>query len=335
MHHISGNTITWKKHLGLILAAAVVALVALAVIGFSAQDVFADSVSKVVLTNDSVTRTYFVKTSRDADEIRDGIKDYLLDQDDSIVDVSFDKEDTIHVTTPENVRFAGKDSESDEVLSFKDFCEKAVAEHAVTITTVSEVKTCVDTIPYDTVTKKSSDMRKTTRKVSGGEKGKVYKHYKVTRTDNELIDKKYISTTRKAPVDKVVTIGTGSVNAVGRRFDGTTGKEIVEYAKKFVGNPYVYGGTSLTRGADCSGFIYAVYRHFGLNVPRIPYSAGKAVSLSKLQPGDIIIYSGHFAMYAGDGKVVHAINYQYGIGVTSMYFTRTPRAARRVVSDAE
>ena len=75
-------------------------------------------------------------------------------------------------------------------------------------------------------------------------------------TDSELISSKVV----KQPTDKVVLKGTGSVTAkAGVTFDFAEGSEVVEYAKKFVGNPYVYGGTSLTKGADCSGFVYSVY----------------------------------------------------------------------------
>lgn len=344
MHYINrtetSNLENRKHRVFLAAMVAVLAMTIVMVFSFSSVSAYAasdsDSVSKIVTKNDGKTYTYYVKTSRSASEVKEGIEEYLKDKDDSIESVSIDDQDEITVTpVTENKRAAAEDETADEALSFKSFCKKAVNDNALDITTVSSSKEVVSTIPYDTVNKTSSEMRKTTKKVTGGVKGKVIKNYKITRENGKVTDKTYVSTTTKDPVDKVVTTGTGSVNAVGRTFSGTTGKEIVEYAKQFVGNPYVYGGTSLTNGCDCSGFIYSVYRHFGLNVPRIPYTAGKSVSLSSLHPGDIIIYSGHFAMYAGNGQVVHAINYQYGIRVTSMYFTKTPRAARRVVTDAE
>lgn len=344
MYHINNtetaNIDNRRHHAFLAAMITVLAMTMVMVFSFSSVSAFAasdsDSVSKVVTNNGNKTTTYYVKTSRSASEIKDGISDYLEDKDDSIQSVSFDDQDEITVTPlSDNQRAANENTSSQSTLSFKSFCKKVVNDNALDITTVSNDKEVVSTIPYDTIQKTSSEMRKTTKKVTGGVKGKVYKNYKVTRKNGEVTDKTYVSTTTKDPVDKVVTTGTGSVNAVGRTFSGTTGKKIVDYAKQFVGNPYVYGGTSLTNGCDCSGFIYSVYRHFGLNVPRIPYTAGKSVSLSNLQPGDIIIYSGHFAMYAGNGQVVHAINYQYGIRVTSMYFAKTPRAARRVVTDAE
>ncbi len=98
---------------------------------------------------------------------------------------------------------------------------------------------------------------------------------------------------------------------------------VVAYAKQFIGNPYVYGGTSLTRGTDCSGFVRGVYRHFGVSLPRTSSamrSVGYKVSARDMQPGDIVCYSGHVGIYAGNGKIVNAINEQKGIGMTSVYY---------------
>lgn len=136
----------------------------------------------------------------------------------------------------------------------------------------------------------------------------------------------------KQPTDKVVLKGTGSVTAkAGVTFDFAEGSEVVEYAKKFVGNPYVYGGTSLTKGADCSGFVYSVYKNFGVNLPRVGQSSvGKAVSYKNVKKGDILIYSGHVAIYAGNGKAVHAVNERLGIRVTSVNYTGSVIAVRRI-----
>lgn len=112
---------------------------------------------------------------------------------------------------------------------------------------------------------------------------------------------------------------------------GTLGAQIAQYALQFVGNPYVYGGTSLTNGADCSGFTQAVHKHFGINIPRRSQDqarGGKAVSLSALQPGDIIYYENHVTLYIGNGRVVHASTKETGIK-TDRYNYRTPTCARR------
>lgn len=116
--------------------------------------------------------------------------------------------------------------------------------------------------------------------------------------------------------------------------------DIVNYALKFVGNSYVWGGTSLTHGADCSGFVQAIYADFGYRIPRTSreqaVGAGKKVSESELQPGDLIFYANsygtvnHVAMYIGNGKIVHAANSRQGI-ITSQYRYRDIYCVRRVV----
>lgn len=98
----------------------------------------------------------------------------------------------------------------------------------------------------------------------------------------------------------------------------STGQAIVDYACQFIGNPYVWGGTSLTNGADCSGFVQSVYAHFGISLPRTTWdqeNAGTAISYDQAQPGDLILYEGHVGIYMGDGQIVNAINPSKGIGV--------------------
>lgn len=99
-----------------------------------------------------------------------------------------------------------------------------------------------------------------------------------------------------------------------------SGQAVVEYASRFIGNPYVWGGTSLTHGADCSGFVQSVYKHFGIQLPRTSSqmrSAGRAVSYSNARPGDVICYNGHVGIYKGNGQIVNAINRARGIGILS------------------
>lgn len=114
-----------------------------------------------------------------------------------------------------------------------------------------------------------------------------------------------------------------------------SGQAVVNYALQFVGNPYVWGGNSLTHGTDCSGFINLVYAHFGISVPRQSAdfrSAGRGVSYSEAQPGDVICYSGHVAIYMGGGQIVHAKGANYGIvSGDSATAGRTILAVRRFV----
>lgn len=96
------------------------------------------------------------------------------------------------------------------------------------------------------------------------------------------------------------------------------GQQIVEYACQFIGNPYVWGGTSLTDGADCSGFVQSVYAHFGINLPRTTWDqeySGTGISYEEAAPGDLILYEGHVGIYMGDGQIVNAINPSKGIGI--------------------
>lgn len=111
------------------------------------------------------------------------------------------------------------------------------------------------------------------------------------------------------------------------------GQQVCNYACQFVGNPYVYGGTSLTDGTDCSGFTQAVYAHFGISIPRDSYSqrsCGVGVAYEDAQPGDLICYAGHVALYLGDGQIVHASTPQTGI-VYGYATYRTILAVRRVI----
>ena len=111
-----------------------------------------------------------------------------------------------------------------------------------------------------------------------------------------------------------------------------SGSSIVDYALQFVGNPYVWGGTSLTSGADCSGFTQSVYAQFGYSLPRTSYEQqnwGTEVSYADAQPGDLICYGGHVAIYMGNGQIVHASNSQDGIKISNDATYRTILSVRR------
>ncbi len=115
--------------------------------------------------------------------------------------------------------------------------------------------------------------------------------------------------------------------------DSGKGKEIADFACRYVGNPYVSGGTSLTNGADCSGFTWAVYNNFGYSLPRSSYSQstyGREVSYSEAQPGDIIYYGGHVGIYIGGGKIVHASTAATGIKISNALY-RSIITVRRIV----
>ena len=116
---------------------------------------------------------------------------------------------------------------------------------------------------------------------------------------------------------------------------GVSGQDIIDYACRFIGNPYVWGGTSLTEGTDCSGFAQSVYAHFGVSIPRTTSEqvyAGYGVSYDDAQPGDMIFYGdgGHVGLYMGDGNIVNAMNPDKGICVCSATYTNI-YAVRRVL----
>ncbi len=127
--------------------------------------------------------------------------------------------------------------------------------------------------------------------------------------------------------------GGGNAASYGGGSGSSLGQQIADYACQFVGNPYVSGGTSLTNGADCSGFTYRVFLDFGYSIPRTSYaqrSAGTGVSYSDAQPGDIICYDGHVALYIGNGKIVHASTARTGIKISNANY-REILAVRRIV----
>lgn len=115
---------------------------------------------------------------------------------------------------------------------------------------------------------------------------------------------------------------------------GSTGQDVADFAVQFVGNPYVYGGTSLTDGADCSGFVMAVYKEFGVTLPhssRSMRSVGTSVSTKKMKAGDIVCYSGHVGIYIGGNSIVHASTPSSGIKISSPANYKKILAVRRIL----
>lgn len=144
--------------------------------------------------------------------------------------------------------------------------------------------------------------------------GYVYKAYLETGMNQETYLRR---TGREEPV-YAYKVETVELNTAGK------GQEIADFALQFVGNPYVWGGTSLTSGADCSGFVQSVYRNFGISLPRVAADqaqAGTRVSLEQLQTGDLIFYADggaiyHVVLYLGNGQVVHASSAATGIKIS-------------------
>jgi cell wall-associated NlpC family hydrolase len=157
------------------------------------------------------------------------------------------------------------------------------------------------------------------------------------RIDNEkaFVSKDFVKVTYN--LDRAVKFGsTSSGSSDSTSSSGISG--IVDYAMQFLGNPYVWGGTSLTNGADCSGFVMRIYEHFGYSIPRTSAaqaSATTTVSASDVRPGDLFFYGSggvsHVAMYIGNGQIIHASNPRSGIKISNAYY-RTPLKIGRVAN---
>lgn len=161
---------------------------------------------------------------------------------------------------------------------------------------------------------------------------KVYTEYIVAESKEEEAQrlKKEKAEREKARIAAAELI----ISSVEETEENEMGIAVAEYAVQFIGNPYVWGGTSLTDGADCSGFVMSVYEHFGVSLPHSSAAdrrQGYAVKggLKNAQPGDLICYSGHVALYIGDGQIVHAASEKSGIKVSEADY-RKILAIRRI-----
>lgn len=192
---------------------------------------------------------------------------------------------------------------------------------------------------------KTSENKKTS---STSNKAKTAQSNKTTKSTSNKTTKSTSNNATKKATTKTTTNKTTSTKKATSTTSNTTsvssdkklGSQIASYAKQFVGNPYRSGGTSLTKGADCSGFVQSVFKHFGVKLPRTASSqatVGKKVSFNNLEPGDLVFYSNggkkitHVAIYIGNGKIVHAQTPRLGIGITT-YNIMTKVTARRVIN---
>ncbi|GLB32321.1 hypothetical protein LAD12857_42440 [Lacrimispora amygdalina] len=172
------------------------------------------------------------------------------------------------------------------------------------------------------------------------------KNEEIRKTKEEEARKKAAEEARKKAEEearKKAASNPGGRNSNNNKYTGPSaskstggtaqGRSVADYGLQFVGNPYVFGGTSLTNGTDCSGFVQAVYRHFGYSLPRSSSeqrSVGAEVSYSEAQPGDLICYAGHIGIYIGNGQIVHASSPATGIKVGTATY-RTILSVRRVI----
>lgn len=173
--------------------------------------------------------------------------------------------------------------------------------------------------------------------------GKMYnnlKNWMCISIDNEkaFVSKDFVKVTFN--LDRAVSIKSSGI-ASKTSSDSSSSSSLssmVNYAMQFLGNPYVWGGTSLTNGTDCSGFVMRIYEHFGYSLPRTSAAqagATRTVSSGDVRPGDLFFYGSggvsHVAMYIGNGQIIHASNPRTGIKISSAYY-RTPIKIGRVIS---
>ena len=224
----------------------------------------------------------------------------------------------------------------------------------VTITTTQTI-TGTRKVSFDTVEKKSDELIEDATKLQTmGEAGEELVTQKLVMVNGEEVSSEEIeSQVTKEPRDRIMLLGTrvddkedpkGSEGSAGKAFrvrksgNGKTfigdlsgaemGRKVAEYGLHFVGNPYVWGGESLTHGADCSGFVLAVYKHFGISLPHDAHAQRnygiKIASLKDARAGDLICYHGHIGIYIGNNQIVHAMNEANGITVKTIGYNRKP-----------
>ncbi len=275
-----------------------------------------------------------------SDVIREVMESYVADGGDLDtleIDEQLKIEDKtlfVGVTPP---RVLTKDEAVAKVLAAND--TESPAMHVTTKTDVD----ITEKVKPETVYEKTDDLYNGNLALKNkGEEGEKIVTNEVTLVNGQETDSEPVAEkVTEDPVDRVIYVGTKArpADTAWRDYTGAIigeddGMKMVNYGLQFVGNRYKYGGTSLTNGTDCSGFIYSVYRHFGYNVPRLGfYKMGKGVCLDEAKAGDVVYYPGHYAMYMGDGKIVHAYNSRAGICVSNVHAPGRILTIRRFVDE--
>ncbi len=284
---------------------------------------------------------FLVKDEKTAEKVIEEVLNEYTPDGAQVVSLSVDKK-----LSTEN-KSLKRSEESPIVLTEKEavnyILEQNSTEDPLFSVTIDAEIGSVEKIEAGTSYENSAELYEGESKVkSEGTDGDQIVTNQVTCVNGQILSSQVVDTTViNESVDKVVYKGTKAKSkdtdagsSGGTVMGSGSGADVANFALQFVGNPYVYGGTSLTDGADCSGFVQSVYAHFGISLPRtVPYQAecGKSISYSDAQPGDLICYSGHIGIYVGGGKMVHASDYDTGIIVTSTSYSGTVLSVRRII----
>jgi cell wall-associated NlpC family hydrolase len=263
--------------------------------------------------------------------------------------VSFETEPFLNIAKKDMERAGGPVDVMSQPEAVNALLSACKGVNPLMSTTLTEQLVQSKSIAHKVVKKKTDKLTVGTKEVeTKGVNGKKATVLLVTKVNGKVTASTEIKeTVVKKPVTEVILIGTKplpvatyssaysspAISTSSKAVAGTTGADVVAYAKRFLGNPYQYGGTSLTNGTDCSGFTMSVYAHFGVYLPHSSYaqrSYGTPVSYSNAKPGDLMFYSGHVAIYIGGGKIIHASTERTGIIIGSATY-RTILGVRRIL----